>query len=108
MPETGRAASSVDVFVYYKVPMRKQQELRVAVERLFVMMRSLLRESACLSVRIESSDSTRPFETWMEHFPLQSDDWQHFVRLLGAAENACGLGMFIEGNRHVEVFRACA
>lgn len=90
-----------DVYVYYRVYGGSQGLACAAVARMFAALQKTVNVTGALSQRADD-----PL-TWLESY-LQVDDGPAFETALSNALNASGLSAYVNGERHVERFVACA
>jgi hypothetical protein len=107
LPAGGRKA----VFVYYRLPLERIPALR----RAFVGLASagpwrgqLMRK---IPVQPAGAGDDDHLQTWMEVYWLAEDappEPQVLQRTIERCAQAAGIAELIEGERHYEVFEACA
>ena len=89
------------VYVYYRIHDGTQVAANAAVARLFDAVRQSTGVTGALSQRVDD-----PL-TWMESYS-QVTDWMALESALADALTPSGLPAYLNGDRHVERFVACA
>lgn len=90
-----------DIYIYYRIHDGTQAAARAAVGRLFAALRQTVGVTGALSQRADD-----PL-TWMESYP-QVHDWPAFESAHENTLTPSGLPAYVDGERHVERFVACA
>jgi hypothetical protein len=96
-----------ELFIYYRVRTEHRASLREAVAEWHAR---LVRRHPALKVRLLHRDQA-PLDTWMEIFSTDPQLAPHGIDAVLQATieaEAAVLARWIEGQRHVEVFFACA
>ena len=95
----------IDLYIYYKVAVDQAPALWPRVQAMQAALSALTGVSGQLRRRPEADDGR---QTWMEIYPAVTTEFDD--ALAGAVSDA-GIGAWIDGPRHIEVFtdsRPCA
>jgi hypothetical protein len=101
----------VDLYIYYRVPRARAQQLQAQVNAMQAKLRVEHGVAVALKKRPQADkadktggDAAEPLDTWMEVYLAVPDD---FENTLQQAFDAAAYAGLIDGTRHIEYFLDC-